>query len=78
MASNPNDILERLYGTDYRPEEAQEEIRQLRRALVAADKAMNPPDKGGISMHEWNKRLKEATRLVRAVLGRWNRTLAQD
>ncbi len=37
-------------------------------ALVAYDKAVNPPDKGGINLDEWDKRLKAATAQARAAL----------
>lgn len=42
--------------------------RKAREALIAADAAINPPDRGGISMAEWNKRLKTATATIREVL----------
>ena len=35
---------------------------ELAKALSTCITAMNPPDKGGISMHEWNQRLKAATK----------------
>ena len=41
----------------------------LRDALVAADVAINPPDLSGISLAEWNGRLKAATAVIRAALG---------
>jgi hypothetical protein len=31
-------------------------------------KAINPPDRGGISMDEWNRRLKDATARIHAAL----------
>ena len=37
-------------------------------ALRAADAAINPPDRSGISLDIWNKRLKEATTIIRAAL----------
>lgn len=36
--------------------------------LQNARAAMNPPDIGGISLHEWNARLKVATARIDAVL----------
>lgn len=41
---------------------------QMREALKAADEAINPPDRGGISLDTWNKRLKTATATIRAAL----------
>lgn len=41
--------------------------------LRAADVAINPPDQGGISLHEWNKRLKEATAQIRSVMANTER-----
>ena len=40
---------------------------ELAKALSACITAMNPPDRGGISMHEWNQRLKAATKQAAAV-----------
>ena len=40
---------------------------ELAKALSTCITAMNPPDKGGISMHEWNERLKAATKQAAAV-----------
>jgi hypothetical protein len=37
-------------------------------ALKFADEAINPPDRGGISMDEWNRRLKDATARIHAAL----------
>jgi len=41
---------------------------QMEAALRLADKAINPPDKGGISMGTWNMRLKTATAAIRLAL----------
>lgn len=46
------------------------EIEALRETLEIADAAINPKDKGGLSMHKWNKRLKEATTTIRAALAK--------
>ena len=35
---------------------------ELAKALSTCIWAMNPPDRDGISMHEWNQRLKMATK----------------
>lgn len=35
---------------------------ELAKALTACITAMNPPDKGGISLGDWNQRLKAATK----------------
>ena len=35
---------------------------ELAKALSICITAMNPPDRDGISMHEWNQRLKSATK----------------
>lgn len=40
----------------------------LREALKAADTAINPPDRTGISLHVWNERLKAVTKIIRAAL----------
>jgi uncharacterized Zn finger protein (UPF0148 family) len=45
-----------------------ESYRVAREALVAADAAINPPDRSGISLDEWNKRLKAATATIRRAL----------
>lgn len=37
-------------------------------ALQAADVAINPVDREGISLHEWNSRLRVATSTIRAAL----------
>lgn len=36
----------------------------LLEALIAAEAAINPQDKSGISMHVWNERLKAATTIM--------------
>ncbi len=41
---------------------------ELAKALSTCITAMNPPDRNGISMHEWNQRLKAATKQACAVL----------
>lgn len=41
---------------------------QMLETLRLADKAMNPPDRDGISLHEWSGRLKEATAKIRFLL----------
>ena len=41
---------------------------ELAKALSTCITAMNPPDRGGISMHEWDQRLKAATKQACAVL----------
>ncbi len=40
---------------------------ELAKALSVCITAVNPPDKDGISMHEWNQRLKAATKQACAV-----------
>ena len=40
---------------------------ELAKALSTCITAMNPPDRDGISMHEWNQRLKAATKQACAV-----------
>ncbi len=40
---------------------------ELAKALTVCITAMNPPDRDGISMHEWNQRLKAATKQACAV-----------
>jgi len=45
------------------------EVARLREALKIADMAINPPDRGGISLDHWNVRLKNATGVIRAALG---------
>lgn len=42
-------------------------------ALEAADAAINPTDLGGISLHVWSGRLKEATATIRAAIARATR-----
>lgn len=42
--------------------------RIAREALIAADAAINPPDRSGISLDEWNKRLKAATAKIKEAL----------
>jgi hypothetical protein len=39
-------------------------------ALRAADEAINPPDRKGISLDKWNDRLKAATKTIRAAVAR--------
>lgn len=51
-----------------RIEELETEISLLRKTLLTADEAINPHDRGGISMEKWNVRLKAATAAIRAVL----------
>ncbi len=41
---------------------------ELAKALAVCIEAIAPADRGGISMHEWNKRLKTAQKLACAVL----------
>jgi hypothetical protein len=43
-------------------------LAQAATALEAADEAINPPDRGGISMDTWNKRLKVSTTTIREAL----------
>jgi hypothetical protein len=43
---------------------------ELLTACRTADAAMNPPDRDGISLHVWNRRLKEATAVVRAAIAK--------
>ncbi len=43
-------------------------IEAQEKALKAADLAINPPDRGGISLDKWNERLKAATAEIRAAL----------
>ena len=40
---------------------------ELAKILATCITAMNPQDRGGISMHEWNQRLKAATKQACAV-----------
>jgi hypothetical protein len=40
----------------------------LLEALQACIEAINPPDRNGISLHAWNKRLKAASEQARAAL----------
>ena len=40
---------------------------ELAKTLSACITAMNPSDRGGISLHEWNQRLKAATKQACAV-----------
>jgi hypothetical protein len=42
----------------------------LEAALRVADRAMNPPDLGGISLEQWNKRLRSATEQISEALDR--------
>jgi hypothetical protein len=46
----------------------EERVREMEMALKSADEAINPPDRGGISLDSWNQRLKAATALIRSVL----------
>jgi small-conductance mechanosensitive channel len=43
-------------------------LAQAAAALEAADEAINPPDRSGISMDTWNKRLKASTTTIREAL----------
>lgn len=43
-------------------------FRECRGALQIADEAINPSDRSSISMHEWNSRLKAATKIIRSAL----------
>jgi hypothetical protein len=43
---------------------------ELLAACMAADAAMNPTDRSGISLHVWNQRLREATSVVRAAIAK--------
>lgn len=43
-------------------------IGRLRNLLHDADEAINPPDRGGLSMEKWNERLKAITAKIRTEL----------
>jgi hypothetical protein len=43
-------------------------VEKLRDALRFADRAINPPDRDGISLDTWNGRLKTATLEIRMAL----------
>ncbi len=43
-------------------------MEKLIAALKAADEAINPPDRDGISLATWNERLKAATIIIRTAL----------
>ncbi len=58
--AEPN-MLDRIAGLEA-------ENKRLREALAVADEAINPKDRGGISMHVWGQRLKAATEIIRAAL----------
>jgi hypothetical protein len=45
-------------------------LEDLAVALVAARVAINPPDRGGINMHEWGQRLKSATVVIDLALSK--------
>lgn len=45
-------------------------LEQYRKVLSETRLAINPTDIGGISLHEWNGRLKAATKAIDAVLDR--------
>ena len=44
-------------------------VAELEKVLVSTVFAINPPDRGGISMGEWNTRLKAATQAAQETLG---------
>ena len=54
------------FRSAYRRE--RERVKELERILRLCVEAINPPDRSGISMHEWNRRLKAATKQANKVL----------
>jgi hypothetical protein len=56
--------------------QAKATVERLRQALRAADSAINPADRSGISLDEWNKRLKSATLDIRDAVRRADEFLA--
>jgi hypothetical protein len=65
-----DDLLDEIDRLREQLAEVARNIASRREALKVADAAINPPDRGGISLDEWNKRLKAATATIRAALGR--------
>ena len=67
------DEIERLLaaGDDAACEIKRQHFRglELAKALTECITAMNPPDRGGISLYEWNRRLRTATKRAAAVFG---------
>ena len=49
-------------------ERLERHLAEARAALKAADAAINPPDRSGISLHVWNERLRDATKIIRQAL----------
>lgn len=48
--------------------DAHQDAANLRETLQIARDAINPPDRDGISLHDWNRRLKSATSMIDAAL----------
>lgn len=62
-------LIDGLITQRNRADALEQEVARLREALKIADMAINPPDRGGISLDHWNVRLKNATGVIRAALG---------
>ncbi len=50
-------------------------VEDLRDTLTTADDAINPKDLSGISLHEWNTRLKSATWEIQNAIAKCNNFL---
>lgn len=50
-------------------------VEELRETLMSADGAINPGDRGGLSLDKWNERLKATTQDIRRGVARCNEFL---
>ena len=50
-------------------------VEDLREILMSADSAINPGDRGGLSLDKWNERLKAVTQDIRRGVARCNQFL---
>ena len=55
--------------------ELKADLERLREILMSADSAINPGDRGGLSLDKWNERLKATTQEVRNGVAICNRLL---
>lgn len=51
------------------------DLERLREILMSADSAINPGDRGGLSLDKWNDRLKAVTQEIRQGVAICNRLL---
>jgi hypothetical protein len=67
-AKKPAEIAQEMSEMSQRRRRSDDRCRVFRGVLEEADKAINPPDREGISFATWNERLKAATAKIRSAL----------